>query len=303
MKNMSTERAKRATLFVCALFLTSIYSACGADTSTSGGTSSGGTSSGTPLGEGLPCDVITALQNKCFTCHGSKPTPGTPMSLVSYEDLTAPAKSDASKTVVGLSIERMKSTMAPMPPGGGATADEIAILEAWVAAGMPKDSCGTVGPDPFAGATVCTSGKTWTFGEDVSDPMRLQMYPGQACQTCHAMQMPPDIPPVFLVAGTVYPTGHEPNDCFGIDGSAMPDLLVRVTDSQMRVYDLPVNASGNFLLLPEVPFDYPYSATLISSKGERPMVEKQMSGDCNSCHTEQGGGAYSKAPGRIVIPY
>lgn len=288
---------KHAFFPACALFFGVLLGACGADTTSSGG------SSGTPVGQGLPCDVISALQNKCFTCHGTTPTPGAPMSLITYENLTAPSKSDPSKTYAEVSIARMKSTTAPMPPGGGATPDEISILEAWVAAGMPKESCGTITTDPFAAGTVCTSSKTWTFGEDVSDPMRLQMYPGQACIACHSMQIPPDVPPVFWVGGTVYPTGHEPDNCYGVDGSAMADIIVRVTDNQMRVYDLPVNATGNFLLLPEVPFEYPYSATVISSKGERPMVEKQMSGDCNACHTEQGGGNYSKAPGRIVVPY
>lgn len=309
MNHIFSTSGMRAAFPVGALligtFFGAFFGACGGDATTDGDSSGGSqnSSSGSPVGQGLPCDVIGALQNKCFTCHGNKPTAGSPMSLTSYDSLTAPAKSDPAKTVIQLSIERMKSTTAPMPPGGGASADEIAVLEAWVAAGMPKDSCGMAGMDPFGGASVCTSGKTWTFGEDVSDPMRLQMYPGQACQTCHAQQMPPDVPPVFLVAGTVYPTGHEPNNCYGVDGSATPDLIVRVTDNQMRVYDLPVNASGNFLLLPEVPFEYPYSATVISSKGERPMTEKQSSGDCNACHTGEGGGMYSKAPGRIVIPY
>lgn len=227
------------------------------------------------------------------------------MSLTSYDDLVAPSKSDKTKTNVVLAVERMKSTMAPMPPGGGATMQEIAVLEAWIAAGTPKGDCkgGMIG-DPFGGGVVCTSGKTWTFGTDVSDQMRPQMHPGQACITCHSMQMPPDVPAPLVVAGTVYPTGHEPNDCYGVDGSSMTDVIVRITDSMSHTYDLPVNATGNFLMFEgDGPFVPPYNAKVISSKGERAMSAKQTSGDCNSCHTEQGGGAGSMAPGRIVVPW
>jgi hypothetical protein len=246
--------------------------------------------------------VVEVLQDRCWACHGTTLAQGVPASLASYADLTAPARSDPTKTMAELSVERMKSTTAPMPPGGGATAGEIAAMEAWVAAGAPKGSCDGAGGDPFGGGVVCTSGKTWTFGTDVPDAMKPEMHPGRACNTCHSEQPPGEDPPIFLVAGTVYPTGHEPNDCFGVDGTALADVIVRVTDSQGRVYELPVNASGNFFL-EEALFTLPYSAAVVSSKGERTMAAKQTSGDCNLCHTEQGAGNGSAAPGRIVAPW
>lgn len=293
-------RSTPALLLAAGLALAAGFAAAGCGDEDSASTGPGGGAGG-PAGEGLPCDVVEVLQDRCWACHGATPAQGVPASLVSHADLAAPAKSDPTKTMAELSVERMKSTAAPMPPGGGVTAAEIAVIEAWAAAGAPKGSCDGAGGGPFSGDVVCTSGKTWTFGTDVSDAMRTQMYPGQACIACHSDQTE-ETPPIFLVAGTVYPTGHEPDDCFGIDGTALADVIVRVTDSQGRVYELPVNASGNFFL-EEGPFDLPYSAAVVSSKGERAMAEEQTSGDCNLCHTEQGGGNGSAAPGRIVVPW
>jgi hypothetical protein len=46
-------------------------------------------------------------------------------------------------------------------------------------------------------------------------------------------------------------------------------------------------------------------AKVVSMGRERAMIESQTSGDCNSCHTQNGTtpvGATMKAPGRIVLP-
>lgn len=254
---------------------------------------------GVKPGEGLPCDVTKVLQDKCWSCHGVTPVAGAPISLATYDDLAGPAKSDASKTAAQLSVERMKSTSAPMPPGTGAMA-EAAVLEAWITAGMPQGSCGQV-TDPFGGPLVCTSNQTWNLGDDVTDPMRPLMNPGQACNECHAKELI-DLPPIFSVAGTVYPTGHELNNCIGVTGADIVGMVVRVTDSMNNSYDLPVNDSGNFMLFPDVgDFVPPYTAKVISPNGERAMATPQTSGDCNACHTETGTGNPAP-PGRIVAP-
>lgn len=278
-----------------------LWLGCGSSDSSSTG---GGGADGVTAVD-LPCDVAEMLKGKCWSCHGKTPLAGAPMSLVTYADLTAPSKSDPGKTVAEKCLERMQSATAPMPPAGGLSTAEIAAMDAWIAAGTPKGSCGGggAGGDPFGGGVVCTSGKTWTFGEDVSDPMRPQMHPGRACNDCHSKEDPLDLPPIFAVAGTVYPTGHEPDECYGVDGSSLAGVIVRVTDSVNRVYDLPVGPTGNFFL-EEAPFDPPYSARVISPKGERAMGAKQTSGDCNLCHTEQGAAMPPSPapPGRIVLP-
>lgn len=291
----------RAWPLVFALAAAAAAPACGdaEEASTSTGTGGDNNNGGT-TGEGLPCDVAQVLASKCWSCHGAKPAGGAPMGLVSYDQLVKPSITDPNTTNVALCVIRMKAMN--MPPAGGATAEEIGVLEAWIAAGTPKGTCGTT-TDPFGGAVVCTSGKTWVYGEDVSDPMRLQMHPGGACITCHSKQPPPDVPAPLAIGGTVYPTGHEPDECYGIDGTVMTDVKVHIEDSAGNVYDLPVNATGNFLFFEgDGPFVPPYTAKVVSSKGERAMGAPQTSGDCNSCHTVDGNGAGSMAPGRIVMP-
>ncbi|HHH29837.1 MAG TPA: hypothetical protein ENK57_16035, partial [Polyangiaceae bacterium] len=112
---------------------------CGgnADTNADGGgsadPSTGPGPSTTGLGEGLPCDVVDVLAQECVACHADPPTAGAPVTLLTYDDLLAPAASDPSKTLAEVSLERMKDTVAPMPPGLGPSDEAIAVFEAWVA--------------------------------------------------------------------------------------------------------------------------------------------------------------------------
>jgi hypothetical protein len=250
---------------------------------------------GTGLATGLPCDVQAVLENRCLACHsGTSPPP-----LLTYDDLMKPSTVDPAKTLAQLALERMKSTTSPMPPPPAVPpdAEEIAAFEAWVNAGTPKGAACTT-PPPIgdagadggadAGPLTCTSGKTWTKGDDGSE----LMHPGAACNACHQVQGGPNL----RVAGTVYPTLHEPNDCNG--AATPPPIVVTVTDSKNRTFDMPVNAAGNFLrdkggLKP------PYRAKVTSGGKTRAMVGTVTSGDCNSCHTPTG---LNGAPGRIQAP-
>jgi hypothetical protein len=140
--------------------------------------------------------------------------------------------------------------------------------------------------------TVCTSNQHWTLGDTASD----QMHPGVACDTCHkiggsATKFP------FDVAGTVYPTAHEPDDCDGVTGAQ-----VVITDANGTDHTLAVNAAGNFynldyVLIGAIPM--PYTAKVVANGKVRPMISSQSNGDCNSCHSVQG---TQLAPGRIMMP-
>jgi hypothetical protein len=142
---------------------------------------------------------------------------------------------------------------------------------------------GGTGGDPFGGGSLCTSKTTWKSGENQN------MRPGEACIACHATNKGPD----FNVAGTVYPTGHEPNDCNGKGG-----VTIVITDAKGTVRNLTVNSVGNFSFTGTL--SMPYTAKVTTSSGAtRAMVTAQSSGDCNSCHTEKGANG---APGRIVVP-
>jgi hypothetical protein len=138
----------------------------------------------------------------------------------------------------------------------------------------------------FDTPSVCTSGTNWTRGDRGS----VSMHPGVACIACHDLN---NAPP-FSIAGTVYPSAHEPDDCNG-GGTAGAQIVI--TDANGKVTKIPVNSVGNFYSQGTIAL--PYRAKVVVGTTERAMVGSQKSGDCNSCHTETGA---SSAPGRIVLP-
>jgi len=148
--------------------------------------------------------------------------------------------------------------------------------------------CATdAGADPgFDTPSVCTSGTMWTRGDRGS----ASMHPGGACINCHDQQNGPS----FTIAGTVFPTAHEPDDCNG-GGTAGAQIVITGADG--KVTKIAVNAVGNFYSQGAVAL--PFRAKVVVGTKERAMVGSQKSGDCNSCHTEKGD---NSAPGRIVLP-
>src|SRR5215471_14604367 len=125
---------------------------------TSGGGGASGTGSGGSSGTTTVCTTSTSplltqvlqvvQRDGCQACHGATPVAGAPMSLVTYDNLVAPAKTNAAVKVVQMAVTRMSSTTAPMPPGrttAPPTAD-IQILQNWIAAGTPQNvqACTTV---------------------------------------------------------------------------------------------------------------------------------------------------------------
>jgi mono/diheme cytochrome c family protein len=141
-------------------------------------------------------------------------------------------------------------------------------------------------PNPLTAPPTCTSMTRWNGSEGE------RMRPGSACIACHESE---DEGPRFAIAGTVYSTGHEPNDCNGVTTSL--GAVVVVTGADGRVHRMSVNSAGNFMFEDRVVL--PYTAKVTSSAGERLMATPQMDGDCNGCHTQDGANG---APGRIVPP-
>jgi mono/diheme cytochrome c family protein len=275
---------------------------------------------GTGLATGLPCDVQALLENRCLACHSVTST--NPPPLVDYASLTAPSKSDPSKSMAVMALERMKNPASPMPPAPAAapTEEEIATFADWVAVGTPKGGLCTE-PPPDGGAfdagnlgdaggdaaPPCTSGQLWTGGDDGSS----SMHPGRSCQGCHQAKGGPN----YRFAGTVYRNGlHDIDDCNG--ASAPPALKVIVTDSDNKQVTIPVNAVGNFAIdsvggfgggdgfgggggSKKNTFRAPYRVAVSDGTTTRAMNVKITSGDCNSCHTAAGAHG---APGRILAP-
>jgi len=148
--------------------------------------------------------------------------------------------------------------------------------------------------DPFNGPSVCSSGQLRSINESEGE----EMGPGRACIACHAdsnAATGENDAPIFAFAGTVYPTAHEPLDCIA---SQSAGAEIEITDAQGRVFTQVANHSGNFFDEPQQ-FSYPYRAKVRFQGRERSMAAPQVSGDCNTCHTERGDQA---APGRILLP-
>jgi len=157
------------------------------------------------------------------------------------------------------------------------------------AGGAPGGAGGTGGaaPDPFAAAPTCTSGTTWTEGNHGSSHMN----PGRACIACHST----NDGPALTIGGTVYPTAHEPDLCYGENGSSGVQVVITGADGQTLT--LTPGSSGNFDWGGTVAM--PYNAKVTYMGRERAMTGKQITGDCNGCHTQAGANG---APGRILLP-
>jgi mono/diheme cytochrome c family protein len=245
-------------------------------------------------GNGLPCEVQRLLARACWNCHGATPSSDAPMPLTTWYDFQAPARLDPTTNVGVRCLARMRNAANPMPPPPATlTAAEIDAFAAWLDAGMPPGTCDEPIDDPFAGPVMCTTQRFWLDGNEGSS----SMHPGRDCIGCHLEAREG---PRLWVAGTVYATGHEPDDCYGVPRSGA--LVVEITDARGRIYRLPTNKAGNFFLEREddVPLALPYTARVIDAQGnQRAMSSAQSVGSCNTCHTTTGA---EDAPGRVVAP-
>ncbi|MFO0725582.1 MAG: carboxypeptidase-like regulatory domain-containing protein [Myxococcota bacterium] len=116
------------------------------------------------------------------------------------------------------------------------------------------------------------------------------MTPGEACIACHLRR---GAVGSIRVAGTVYPSAHEPDDCHGAS-QATVELYDLAGQLSLRMSS---NAAGNFQANASPPASYTARVTL----GGRVATTQgpHSGGDCNVCHTQ--GGA-SGARGRIIVP-
>src|SRR5450755_1949041 len=280
---------------------------------TGGATATGGAPAGSnngsaggatvdPGGTGLPCEVAALLQHYCVGCHSSPPVGGAPQAMLSYDNLVATATLDPTQKVGGYSVKLMQTGVMPPKPEVAPSAMEQAAFAAWVTAGMPKEACttpvdaGVVATNPYNTPLKCTSATTWTRANHGS----VSMHPGLACISCHDMG---GDGPRYAIAGTVFPSAHEPDDCNGTATSSSGALLVLITEANGTTHTLPVNSVGNFYY--EGSIATPYQAQVQAGSAIRVMTHTQTSGDCNGCHTVNGSsnttGATS-APGRIMAP-
>jgi cytochrome c551/c552 len=236
----------------------------------------------------LYCEVDAVLEVACRGCHA--PPTSTPPMLVSYEDMLAEFN---GVNVAELSVQTMLGNGPMMPPSGAIDGADIAVLSQWLASGMPGGECDgfvpSTGEDPYNSAPVCSSGVTWTQGTEGSKAM----LPGQACIACHETKGP-----TYTLAGTVYPTAHEPDNCYGSVGP-LDGAFVEVVDANAETTQVSIRDGGNFYT--DAPLQFPVQVAVVTANGVNPMAGpvEAADGDCNTCHTQDG---IDGAPGRVVLP-
>lgn len=277
----------------------------GTGTGTGGGTTGAG---GAPPQTGIPCDVAAVL-SPCLNCHGFPLSGGAPMALVTYGNLTG--ASPKGGTYADRCLIRMTDLATPMPPlpNAAVPAADVATFQGWVNTGMPMGDCGQGGgggggPNPYDTPDTCTSNVYWGGGtEDWGPYPKEAMHPGDKCIDCHdhpgnyGLQ---DNGPKMYLAGTVYPTAHEYDECFGVNGNQTGTKVV-ITDANNQVFTLTPNVSGNFWIRKTLGTSvvFPIHAKVTANGQERTMTQTVDTGDCNSCHTLAG---TQNAPGRIMAP-
>jgi hypothetical protein len=242
------------------------------------------------------------VASKCAQCHRDPPQGNATFPLLTLADFLAPSAIDPTKNEAQRALVRMTASSSPMPPAGYTppTSGEVTAFSTWVNAGAPAGSCGAVdagAPLPDAGTqpqpTTCTSSSWWTSGNNGS----ANMNPGLACKACHATNA---FFKNYQFMGTVFPSLHEQDRC-----NAPPPSggTIEIIDSNGMVAATltPDSPSGNFhSSIPVLDtVSVPYTARVTLNGKTATMMTPQMTGDCNSCHTEQGANG---APGRIVWP-
>jgi hypothetical protein len=142
-----------------------------------------------PSDQPLPCAVDDVLQRNCRTCHASPPQFSAPMSLLTFDDVHAPAHSDPSKQVYEMMGIRIHDDAKPMPqpPNPRLSAADMATLDAWIAAGAPAGtgSCTAPGVD---GGVASDAGDASTSADAPPQP---DVYIPSTCPDLHVQPPTP----------------------------------------------------------------------------------------------------------------
>lgn len=245
-----------------------------------------GGDAGKPDAGSLPCDVQQLVTSACNDCHTSPAMGGAPFALLTHADVKA-----ASARM----LLRMQAGTMPPAPRPAVPASAIAQFAEWIDAGFPE--VGTCSPIPDAGmqdagpTTTCASG---VFYDQLTEPPGELMNPGLSCPTCHIANNLFYV--AFTYAGTVMAGPREKSTCkppAGFDGGTVEILF----PDGGTAWKTDVNSSGNFRTLDAGPA--PYVARLTRGGQTKVSQTTHTSGDCNSCHTEQGANG---ASGRLTFP-
>jgi len=136
---------RRIALLILALV--ALLSGCGAhypevaQTSSSSGGGSSGSSGQSACGEvSWNHQIQPLVQTYCLRCHSDPAQFGAPHPLTRYTDATATSVTRAPEPVYQVMSEMLASGAMP-PSGARPSADQVALVQQWAAAGAPEDAC------------------------------------------------------------------------------------------------------------------------------------------------------------------
>lgn len=210
---------------------------------------------------------------------------GAPFALLTRADV----KDASARMLFRLQAGTMPPAPRSVPPF------EVGLFAAWIDAGFPETGACTALPD----AGVVDAGQPTTCGSGAFYDLNLEppgelMNPGLSCPTCHLSNGLDYV--AFKYAGTVMAGLHEKNLCKSPPTSDGGVVEILSPDGGL-FWAWAVNTSGNFRTLDAGPS--PYVARLTRGGATKASQTTHTSGDCNSCHTEQGANG---APGRLTWP-
>lgn len=194
--------------------------------------------------------------------------------------LIAGAVIGCTAAVTDVTQEGERTLPTPSSEGGAPDHDDAPLPRSDAQAPAPAADAGP-DADDFGTVPTCTNGMS-------TAPNGASMRPGTACRSCHG----------FPIAGTVFPTLHDGDNCNGVTSNA---TVVVVTDAKGASHTLPLAPGGNFTSMTSFPA--PFHVKVVSGNKERAMtgaLDASM-GNCNSCHSVYGSGTPAP-PGRILAP-
>ncbi len=150
-------------------------------------------------------------------------------------------------------------------------------------------------------APACVSGTYWGLGEQGDN----NMHPGVACIHCHTLLQRG---PTFALAGTLYTSINEADDCDGFPGTYTAPQQhgqIEVVDATGTTFIIVANDVGNFYTTYDLRFPLQHVTVRAPSGNTIQMIEPAPHGDCNACHTRGGTNTqpnHPPAPGRIILP-
>ena len=231
----------------------------------------------------MPCDVAFVVQRYCSECHVEPPKNSAPFAIINHSEAMAAAPR---------MLFRMRTGTMP-PSGARPSAREIDAFESWMDAGYPQTGTCTdfdAGVVDAGAMTTCASGNFYNMAAELPGEL---MNPGLSCPTCHIAGA--NFYVAFAYAGTVMPGLHEADRC----KSPAPDGgLVEILEMDGGAgLSFSPKSSGNFKRLDAGPS--PFIARITLNGISKSSASTHTSGDCNTCHTEQGANG---ASGRLTWP-